>query len=357
MILKTPLWNYHKKLNAHFINFAGFEMPLYYENIINEYNYVRNNFGVFDLSHMGEIEIYGKDALKFSNYLITNDLTPLPFGKALYSPMCNEKGGIVDDVVVYKISNERILFVVNAANIQKDYEWMNKNKIDDVYIKNISNQIVLISVQGPKAEEFLIQILGEKIKNLNYYEFFLENNYELLISRTGYTGEDGFEIFCNDITGQKLWQRFMDLNTKFCGLGSRDILRLEAGYLLYGNDMNEEIDPITCGISWTIKFGKEDFIGKNELMKLKTNKKLVSFTTDEKIIPRHNNEVFYNDTKIGFITSGVFSPYLNKPFGFAIIDISFLDKDLFVKVRDRFVKIQICDRVLYHPKVKRKKII
>lgn len=342
----TKLNKIHKQLNAKLVEFAGFEMPVYYTSIVEEHQAVRKNVGMFDVSHMGEIFIYGPDALKFVQKITINDASKLIPGKAQYSAMCYENGGIVDDLLVYKLENGFML-VVNASNKDKDFEWMKKNITDEnVQILDRSDDYTLIAVQGPKSAETLKSLVNFDIYELKYYTFKYGKilNTDAIISRTGYTGELGFEIYFegNEEQAIKIWNSILEsgnqYNIKCCGLGARDSLRLEMGYCLYGNDIDENTNPLEAGLGWITKLDKDYFIGKEALLKIKQEglkRQLKGFELIDKGIPRHGNQIFFENKNIGFVTSGTQSPSLNKPIGLGYFEIDSVDETSIFEIDNR----------------------
>jgi len=328
---RTPLYSEHVRLKGKLVDFAGWEMPLQFDSIINEHNLVRKEAGLFDVSHMGEIEIVGPDAIRFSDYLITNSVSSLKNGAIVYSPMCNENGGIVDDVLVYRIGNTKVMFVVNASNKDKDFEWIKKNKgAFDVEIKDASDEFAQIAFQGPHAEEILRDISQVRLADIPFYhfEYGRVNGIEAIVSRTGYTGEDGFELYIAPKAAIPLWRKILEagaeIGVKPVGLGARDTLRFEAAYMLYGNELTDETTPLEAGLKWTVKMNK-DFIGKSVLEKQienGTEYKLKGLELSGKAIARHGYEVFDGESKVGWITSGIFSPTLGKS-----VALAYLKKD------------------------------
>ncbi|HLG30786.1 MAG TPA: glycine cleavage system aminomethyltransferase GcvT, partial [Candidatus Brocadiales bacterium] len=295
---KTPLYDAHVRLGARMVDFHGFLMPLQYTGIIEEHICVRNSAGIFDLSHMGEIEVSGKGALDYLQKLVTNDVGRLVDGGALYTPICNEHGGIVDDVIVYRLSSEKFILVINCANTTKDWEWMEKHAGQEVEIANKSNETALIAIQGPFSESILKEVTTNEIAQLKRFNIKESriNDTPCLISRTGYTGEDGFEIFLHPEHAEKIWDLLLSVGQKQglkpVGLGARDTLRLEACLLLYGNDIDETTSPIEAGIGWTVRFDKGDFIGREVLLTKKINgikRRLVGFEMLDRGIPRAGN--------------------------------------------------------------------
>ena len=351
---KTPLYDVHSDLNAKFVDYHGFLMPLQYSSIISEHKCVRNNAGLFDVSHMGEIVIEGKGATELIQRIITNDISNLPDYKAAYTPICDDEGGIIDDVIVFKYNPEKYMLVVNCSNTKKDDKWINKFKTDNVNINNLSDQISLLALQGPKSEEIIRQVCGEECTSLSRFKFteVTVGEMQLTVSRTGYTGEDGFEIFAGNSHCVDLWnilfEKGKDMGLKPAGLGARDTLRLEAGYLLYGNDIDEFITPLEAGIGWTVKFNKADFIGKDSLLRLKKyglKRMLVAFKMLDKGIPRTDNEITHHDNVVGKVTSGTFSPSLEIGIGIGYVLKRFAEsKDqINIKIRDTDYPAQIVD--------------
>jgi aminomethyltransferase len=334
--MKTPFYEEHRSLNAKMVDFHGWVMPLQYSaGIINEHMSVRKRAGLFDVSHMGRFEVKGPNSLELLQNLMTNDISKLQENQALYSPMCYESGGIVDDLIIYMINRERFLLVVNSSNRQKDFEWIlehGNNKqtgslSSSASIEDVTDSMALLALQGPLAQKVLQEVVADinfdllKPFNLLNAKLF---GVECIISRTGYTGEDGFEIFFNSSEVQ-LWDKLLHVDSKFdirpAGLGARDTLRLEAGFMLYGNDLDENITPLEVPLAWTVKFDKiQDFVGKNALRTNMLTRKLVGFEMlQRKRIARRGSEVFLAGSKIGSITSGGFSPTLNKSIGFCFV--------------------------------------
>jgi aminomethyltransferase len=329
--MKTPFYEKHRSLNARMMDFHGWLMPLQYSGIINEHMSVRTRAGLFDVSHMGRFKVEGPNSLELLQNLKTNDISKLQQNQALYSLMCYDSGGIVDDLIVYRINRDTYLLVVNSSNRQKDFEWILEHCTQGaesaaVKIEDISDSIALLALQGPLAHKVL-QTISPNIdfEQLNPFNLIREKllGVECIISRTGYTGEDGFELFFNSSEVQvwdKLLQVDSGLDIRPAGLGARDSLRLEAGLFLYGNDIDEHTTPLEVPLSWTIKFDKkQDFIGKKALQMKSVNRKLVGFEMLGKRIARRCNEVLIAGSKIGFVTSGGFSPTLNKSIGFCFV--------------------------------------
>lgn len=327
---KTCLHDKHVALSAHMVPFGGFDMPLYYESIIAEHEAVRNHVGVFDVSHMGEVRVTGTDAEAFVQYIFTNDVAGSPSGQIYYGMMLHENGGTIDDLLVYKMAEQDFLLVINAANIEKDYAHIvEQAKSFNVKIKNLSDVYGQIAIQGPDSETTLENILGIPCKELTFYTFktIEEPNETIIVSRTGYTGEDGFEIYGSHSFIQNIWEKLMDAKIQPCGLGCRDTLRFEVGLPLYGDELTDEISPIMCGLSMFVKLDKNSFIGKKACVDQKENKtythRIVGVELQEKGIPRHGYSVLADGKEIGYVTTGYKSistgkflcmAYINKEF-------------------------------------------
>jgi len=365
---RTQLYEVHKK-SAKLTVFAGFEMPLWYKGTIQEHLAVRNSVGIFDISHMGRLIIQGPDSERFLNYVITNDVSKLSPNSAQYSVMCNEKGGIIDDFVIYRLESEKFMFVANAANREKDYNWLVKNsKNFNVELAEISDNVAMLSVQGPKAEKTLQKISAEDLSKIERFKGAPTRlaDIEVFISRTGYTGEDGFEIFIwntpldKPTNALKLWNAILEAGESFgiepCGLGARDTLRLEAGMCLYGNDMDETTTPLEAALSFVVKLQKDNFIGKEALLKQKAEgikRKRVGLLMLEQGIPRQNYEVCDDKGEnIGYVTSGTFSPLLNCGIGMAYVAMPNAQEGnvVNVKIRGKLVKAKIVAFPFYDTK-------
>lgn len=356
---RTALYENHIESGGKIIDFAGWELPIQYESLEAEHNAVRNAAGIFDVSHMGEVEIKGSYALKFVQNLVTNDVSIIENNQIVYTFMCYENGGIVDDLLVYKKNDNNFLLVVNASNISKDYEWMIKNsKGFDVEITNISNNISEIAIQGPKAQKILQKLTDFDLSSIKFF-FFEQNlkihNIECLVSRTGYTGEDGFEIYTNNNDIAVIWDSLLEAGKeeglKPAGLGARDTLRFEASLPLYGNELSSEITPLEAGLGFFVKLNKDNFIGKEVLVKQKSEglkRKTVGFEI-EKGVARHGFEVYANDKKIGFVTTGYLSPTLGKSIGLALIDAEYagIGNEIDIKVRKKLRKAKIISKRFY----------
>jgi len=325
MVKKTPFYNIHKEKGAKILPFAGYEMPIQYKNgIVHEHKKVRDSVGMFDLSHMGEFIVKGPKALEFLQKTTINDVSALVDGQVQYSNMCYPDGGIVDDLLVYR-DEDFYYLVVNASNLDKDFEWLKSNLIDGMELINVSDDTALIGVQGPRAEVVVQKLIKDDLSTLVYYHFIHSeiDGVPALISRTGYTGEDGFEIYFTDLgRAEKLWDKVEKAGEEFeiepIGLGARDTLRLEMKYPLYGNDIDKDTNPLEAGLRWAVKFEKGDFIGKEVLERVKLEKiqrKLIPFVMDGKGIPRPHFKILKDGKEIGEVRSGTMSPSLGVGIG------------------------------------------
>ena len=340
---KTPLYSSYSKLGAKVLSYAGYKMPIQFSGIINECKAVRNDVGIFDLSHMGEIIIKGNNASQFLQIMTTNNVEKLKEGNIQYTLLCNSEGGIKDDCLLYKFSNFYIL-VINAVNIEKIFLWLNENSFGDVIIENKSNFYSLIGIQGPSSFDLLKDVINKKklLLGLKYYSFLnlKINNINVFCSRTGYTGELGYEIYVENNSALKIWNIFLQkgkiFNLEPIGLAARDTLRVEMKYCLYGNEINENIDPIQAGLKSIVDFNK-DFIGKNKILKLNKKNVLRGIEVYGNVIPRKNNSIFKNNKKIGFVTSGTYSPSLKKSIAIIYIlkECSKINEKIEVEIRNK----------------------
>lgn len=325
-LIKTCLHDRHVKQGALMSPFGGFDMPIQYDSITVEHNAVRQECGVFDVSHMGEVRVKGKEAFKFVNHIFVNDVTGAPDGQIFYGMMCYENGGTVDDLLVYKVNDEEYFLVINAANIDKDVEWIKSNAAGfDVVVEDESPKYGEVALQGPKAEEVLLKVLGFDCHDLPFYNFttFDADGDEIIISRTGYTGEDGFEIYGSHDFTRKVWDKLMEAGVQPCGLGCRDTLRFEVGLPLYGDELSADITPIEASLSMFVKLDKEEFIGKEALARQKAEgvkHRIVGVELDGNAIPRHGYEVYADGKKVGEITTGYRSISTGKSVAMAMID-------------------------------------
>ena len=352
----TPFTQKHIELGAKMAEFAGYNMPISYSGINDEHQTVRKNAGVFDVSHMGEFMLKGENALDLIQRVTSNDASKLTAGKAQYSCLPNENGGIVDDLLIYCIEENKVyMLVVNASNIEKDWNWIQKHNTKNVEMHNISDDTCLLAIQGPNATKILQPLTEMDILNLKYYTFVkgkFNGVDNVVISATGYTGAGGVEIYFkneND-NAEKIWNKIFEIGTpqglKPIGLAARDTLRLEMGYCLYGNDIDDTTSPLEAGLGWITKFTK-DFTAKEIIQKQKQEgikRKLVGFEMIDRGIPRHNYEICSADGKqIGYVTSGTQAPSLNKAIGMGYVEIGFseLDSVIYIKVRDKLLQAKV----------------
>jgi len=361
-IKKTCLHDRHIALGAVMTPFGGFDMPIQYAGIIQEHNAVRNHVGVFDVSHMGEVEITGPEAAKFTNYIFTNDINAIKAGQILYGMMLYPDGGTVDDLLVYRVADDDYFLVINAANIDKDVAWINEQaKQFDVKVDHQSDYYGQIAVQGPEAEQTLLNVLKIDARDLTFYTF-KKMDYDgetIIVSRTGYTGEDGFEVYASHKAIVKMWDMLMEAGVQPCGLGCRDTLRFEAGLPLYGDELTAEISPIAATFGMFVKLDKEgDFIGKEACAKQKaegTPKKLVGLELHDKAIPRHGYEVLDGDKVVGYVTTGYHSITLDKSVAFALVDrpVGTLGNELSVRIRKKVFPATVVKKRFYTPNYKK----
>ena len=333
------------------VPFAGYSMPVQYTDIIEEHMAVRTGLGIFDVSHMGEVIISGPDALGNINYLFTNDFTNMSDGRVRYSPMCNDDGGVIDDLLIYRMSQDKYLVVVNASNREKDVSWMKDHLFGQAVLEDISDSVAQIALQGPKSEAVLAKLTGSSCLPEKYYTFLDGCNVagvECLISQTGYTGEHGYELYCAADSARKLWDALMtagkDEGLKPCGLGARDTLRLEAAMPLYGHEMDETVSPLETGLDFGVKLQKENFIGKRAL-EARGEPKItrVGLKVTGRGIVREHCSVFLGEEKVGTTTSGTFLPFLNGAYAMALLDkhCSALGTALSVEVRGRRIDTEV----------------
>jgi len=348
---KTAFNELHKKYGAKLVEFAGYEMPVQYEGIIAEHKAVRNSVGVFDVSHMGEVQIHGKDAFAFVQKITTNDVSQLYKGRVQYSSMCLKNGGIVDDLLVYHCG-DYFMLVINASNVEKDIKWMKENVFGDVVIKDISDATSLLAVQGQNSMKTLQKLTDTDLSKIEYYHFEFGKiaGQDVIISRTGYTGEKiCFEIYSSsDVKkSEELWNAIFEAGEEFdikpIGLGARDTLRLEYAFRLYGNDMDETKNPLEAGLAWITKLDGDDFNGKEAILKSKQDglkRKLVGFIIDDKMVARHGHDVYKGDEKIGQVASGAPSPMLGKNIGMAYVSTEYSKNgtEIEIDVRGRRIK-------------------
>lgn len=354
---KTALHDRHLAMGAKMVPFAGYIMPVQYSGIIDEHLNVRKNVGAFDVSHMGEFEVSGSDAEKWLNRMTTNNVAKLEVGQIHYSAMLYDDGGVVDDLLVYRFEDHYML-VVNASNIDKDYKWLEENLAGDVKLKDNSDEISLIAVQGPKAAQLVAQLADNEVEDIVYYHYREGSVAGILaiISRTGYTGEDGFELYVKNEFAGKLWDALFEVGEQFgikpTGLGARDSLRLEVCFRLYGNDMDQTTNPIEAGFGWIVKSKKSGgFIGKDAVLQAKAEPKrnLVGFELKGKGIARQHSEVYIGDVKIGEVASGGYSPITGKVIGLLYADLPHdqIGTAVEIDVRGRRIPAEIIETPFY----------
>lgn len=357
---RTVLYDQYAAHGGKTIDFGGWDLPVQFSSIKEEHEAVRTRAGLFDVSHMGEVFVRGEGALAYLQKLVTNDVSKIKEGQAQYTTMCYEDGGTVDDFLIYKLKDNEYLLVVNASNIEKDVEWMQQFATDDVEIDNQSDAYALLALQGPIAEKFLQTLTTEDLSAIKFFRF--KDDVEIagqkvLISRTGYTGEDGFEIYGSHEAIVKLWDEILTKGKSEgivpAGLGARDTLRFEAGLPLYGQELSKEISPLEAGLNFVVKLNKEeDFVGKAALAQQKEQgvpRKLVGLEMIDKGIPRTGYEVFIGDEKVGEVTTGTQSPTLGKNIGFALLDAAHAEvgTEVVVQVRKRQLKAVVVQTPFY----------
>jgi len=359
---KTALYEQHKKIGAKMVPFAGWEMPLQYSGIIEEHLTVRNKAGLFDVSHMGQVFVSGKDSLNFLQRLVPQDISKLVLEKAVYTQLTNTEGGIIDDLIIYKLDKDKFLLIINASRIYEDVKWFlaNQNNLD-VSIDNQSDNLSMIALQGSMASDIL-ENLGLTKEN-HPKRFFIKEtkllNIDVLLAATGYTGEDGFEIIVKNEEVEKLWIELLSKGEKFglkpIGLAARDTLRLEAGLFLYGQDMTENTTPVEASLVWTIsKDKKEDYSGKNKILSQLNQKdeakRLVGFKMLDKSIPRHDYRIYINNEDSGVVTSGGVAPFIGENIGFGYINTdkpTIIGTKIDIMIREKLHPAEIVKRPFY----------
>lgn len=355
---KTALYDRHVSLGAKMVPFAGYMMPVQYSGILDEHRTVRNSVGVFDVSHMGEFEIRGADAVSFLNRMTTNNVARLEVGQVHYSSMLYDNGGIVDDLLVYRCENH-LMAVVNAANITKDFKWLEQHIEGDVRIDDVSDCVTLMAVQGPDAAKLVVAIAEDTVQDISYYHFREGNvaGVPAMISRTGYTGEDGFELYVSRDYSEQLWDALFETGKQYgikpVGLGARDSLRLEVCFLLYGNDMDQTTNPVEAGLGWIVKSKKKGgFIGKEPVIEARTRpkRKLVGFVLKEKGIARQHAVVYRNGARVGEVTSGGYSPMRDQVVGLAYLDLPHdaTGTPIEIDIRGRRCRAEVVDTPFYN---------
>ena len=349
---RTCLYDKHVALGALISPFGGFDMPIQYSGIVDEHQAVRQACGVFDVSHMGEVTISGKDAERYVNHIFTNDVREMPAGKILYGMMCYEHGGVVDDLLVYKVADDRFFLVINASNIDKDWAWIQQQAEGfEVALENQSEQYGELAIQGPQAEVVMEQVLGLPCSELKFYTF--KQIGDVIISRTGYTGEDGFEVYADASYINTCWDKLMASGRcKPCGLGCRDTLRFEVGLPLYGDELSEDITPIMAGLGIFVKLDKPEFIGKEALARQKVEgapKKLVGIELQDKAIPRHGYAVMKNGQQVGEVTTGYHTISTDKSVCMALVDtaVSALGTEVEIQIRKKTFPGVVCKKKFY----------
>lgn len=363
---KTPLNQRHRELGGKMVDFGGWDMPVQYSaGVIEEHLRTRTAAGLFDVSHMGEIWVEGADAVPFVNRLTTNDVTKLADGQAQYSALTNENGGVVDDLLVYRFGPEKLLLVVNAATTDKDWAWITSNKgDDDIVLTNASADYCQIAVQGPNAVSILQELTETSLDEIKYYWFTTGHvdGIESIISRTGYTGEDGFEIYAAPEHAVQLWDKLLETGNFGepdgilpAGLAARNTLRLESGMSLYGHELADDINPLESGLGWITKLQKGDFIGRDALAAVKetgVGRKLVGFEMTDRGIARDGFDVYVDDKKVGVVTSGSPAPFLKKNIGLAFVPVEFanIGQEIKIDVRGKLLTAAVIETPFYRRK-------
>lgn len=357
----TALSHIHEELGAKMVPFAGYNMPVQYEGVNAEHEIVRNGVGVFDVSHMGEFLLTGPGALDLIQKVTSNDASVMTIGRAQYSCMPNGKGGVIDDLIIYRIKEEQYLLVVNASNIDKDWDWINSHNTFDVEMRNLSDDYSLLAIQGPKAVEAMQSLTSVDLTAIKYYHFEVADFAgieHVIISATGYTGSGGFEIYCKNSEAEQVWNKVFEAGAAFdikpIGLAARDTLRLEMGFCLYGNDIDDTTSPLEAGLGWITKVGKDaDFIDKDFLTKQKeagVTRKLIAFEMIDRGIPRHDYTIAdANGNAIGRVTSGTMSPSMKKAIGLGYVTLDHKDvgSEIFIQVRNKSLKAEVVKLPFY----------
>lgn len=357
---KTPLNAAHRALGGKMVDFGGWDMPVQYPaGVIEEHIATRTRAGLFDVSHMGEIWVEGPDAIPFVNRITTNDVTKLIDGQAHYSALPNEDGGVVDDLLVYRVADDRLLLVVNAGTTDKDWEWINKNKGDEnISLRNASSDYCQIAIQGPKAVEILQELTETDLAPIGYYHFTegKVDGVDAIISRTGYTGEDGFEVYAAADRAEQLWNKLLETGKEHgilpCGLAARNTLRLESAMSLYGHELSDEISTLEANLGWITKLQKGDFIGRDQIAALKENgltRKLIGFEMKEPGIARDGFDIYVGDEKVGEVTSGSPAPFLKKNIGLAFLPPEFANvgQEIRIDVRGKRLAAEVVPTPFY----------
>ena len=357
---KTPLNAAHRALGGKMVDFGGWDMPVQYPaGVIEEHMATRTRAGLFDVSHMGEIWVEGEDAIRFVNRLTTNDVTKLVDGQAHYSALTNEKGGIVDDLLVYRFDRDKLLLVVNAGTTDKDWDWITSHKQDEnVTLTNASADYCQIAVQGPEAIGILKQSTNANLDEIKYYHFTTGrvDEVESIISRTGYTGEDGFEIYADSKFAEQLWNKFLETGKPVgilpCGLAARNTLRLESAMSLYGHELSDDITPLEANLGWITKLQKGDFVGSEVLKQKKESgvtRRIVGFEMTQPGIARDECDVYIDDKRVGYVTSGSPAPFLKKNIGLAFLPVEFANdgQEIKIDVRGKHLSAKVVPTPFY----------
>lgn len=362
-IKKTALYDRHVALGARMVDFAGWQMPVQYTGVIEEHLAVRSACGIFDVSHMGEIEVYGKDAFAFVQRITTNDAGRVVDGQCQYTLLCNPNGGVVDDTIVYRFNDERFIFCVNASNTKKAFEWINaQQRPQTVIVENVSADYAQIALQGPRSAEVIAPLIDVRPRAIRHFHFVIAEvaGCDAIVSRTGYTGEDGFEIYCAPEDAVRIWDGLMDFGRRCgifaVGLGARDTLRLEMGYPLYGHELGEDITPIEAGLDKYVRLDKPDFIGRQALVaqaESGAGRRLIAFNLLGPGVPRQGYELTVGGVKAGVVTSGTMSPSLRTGIGMGFIESGVKDlAGLAVVIRNRPAAAETVRLPFYDKKVK-----
>jgi len=351
---RTPLYEQHRAMGARLVEFSGWEMPVQYSSILEEHEAVRTRAGLFDVSHMGEFKVEGTGALPFLQYLVPNDVSRLSIGQALYTQLCLPDGNTIDDLIIYHLADEHYMLVVNAGNIEKDFAWVEKQSknFKDVNVVNQSDTTALLALQGPAAQTILQPLTDVDLSSIKYYHFApgQVDGINCIISRTGYTGEDGFELYCAPIDVGKLWNDLLAAGKPHgllpAGLGARDTLRPESGDCRYDHELTEQINPLEARLGWTVKFDKGNFIGRDALLKVKEQglrRKLIGIELLERGVPRGGYAIYENDQPIGVLTSGAPGPSVHKQIGMGYVDAAHAEvgKNVQIDIRGRRTTAQI----------------
>lgn len=362
---RTPLYDQHVALQGKIVNFSGWALPVYYSGIIDEHNWTRQSCGIFDVSHLGEIHVEGPGAFQFLQYLITNDMNKLSDGKMLYSLLCDEKGFTLDDILIYQNRKDDYYIIVNASNIDTDREAFERYAPDNVKISDLSAEMACVAVQGPNSEINLKKLFGWDLSTLLYYHFIRAEFHgnPVWISRSGYTGEDGFEIFSSNGDIRGIWEKLVKegarLGIKPCGLGARNTLRLEAGNPLYGHELDRHTTPLDAGMSWAVSFDKGGFIGRDMLLLQKekdtAHNRLIGFKMLDRAIARDDYPVYKEGRKIGRVTSGSFAPTVGSGIGMAYVEKAFstLGSHIEIQIHNRLTPAEIVKRLFVASKHKK----